>query len=122
VFQDTGIHGRWKSLHLYLTPHLFLADPNKIYELLLCAPSFSMPSHPVNFPATSSTLPKPDCCGSRFALAAFMASMPACLSDSPDCFQDSPATAPMTDYGTFVSGCDRLWKGCGLVWVPLRRL
>lgn len=71
----------------------------RIYSFLLCAPSFSIPSQPVILPATSSTLPKPDCWGSRFALACFMASMPAALSCSPDEPQDcAPVTLPMTPY------------------------
>ncbi len=61
-----------------------LAMPMGNYCFLLCAPSLSMPSHPVIFPAISSTLPYPDVAGSRFALACFMASMPADLSCSPE--------------------------------------
>ncbi len=63
---------------------LSLATPMAGYCFLLCAPSLSMPSHPVIFPAISSTFPYPDVAGSRFALACFMASMPADLSCSPE--------------------------------------
>lgn len=63
---------------------------------LLAEPSDSMPSHPTALPATSSTFPKPDACGSRFALAAFIALIPACLSCSADDCQLSPITLPTT--------------------------
>lgn len=65
------------------------------YEVLLLAPSSSIPSHPATFPAISSALPYPSLCGSRLAEAAFMASTPACLSSEADWFQsEEPVTAP----------------------------
>ena len=63
---------------------------------LLSAPSFSMPSHPVIFPAISSTFPYPSVFGSRFALAAFIASTPWLLSVEPDSVHAAePVTFPM---------------------------
>lgn len=67
--------------------------------VLLAAPSFSMPSHPAALPAISSTLPKPSRLASRFALAAFIASMPDCLSFAAEAFQASePVAAPTADW------------------------
>ena len=68
------------------------------YSVLLAAPSFSIPSQPAALPAISSTLPNPSRLASRFALAAFIASMPACLSVAAEAFQASePVAAPTAD-------------------------
>ena len=76
----------------------YLVQAEAYHDCLLCPPSFSIPSQPVTLPAISSTLPNPLCCGSRLALACFMASMPAVLSFSADEVQAvAPVTLPMTD-------------------------
>jgi hypothetical protein len=77
---------------------LIISSLSLSYSVLLAAPSFSIPSQPAALPAISSTLPNPSRLASRFALAAFIASMPACLSVAADEFQASePVAAPTAD-------------------------
>jgi hypothetical protein len=89
------------SIHTSILQHPYIHPPLSLpfsYSALLAAPSFSIPSHPAALPAISSTLPNPSRLASRFALAAFIASMPACLSVAADEFQASePVAAPTAD-------------------------
>lgn len=67
-------------------------------SFLEAAPSFSMPSQPVAFPANSSALPYP-WEGSRFSPACFMVFWPAALSCSPDDFHAcEPLRSPIAAY------------------------
>lgn len=76
---------------------------SSFHSVLLCDPSFSIPSQPAALPASSSALPKPSRLGSRFSLAAFMASMPLCLSADAESVQAcEPVAAPTAD---FEGGC-----------------
>jgi hypothetical protein len=89
-------------LKYFIVVHSYLNSSSLIfrfpYSVLLAAPSFSIPSQPAALPAISSTLPNPSRLASRFALAAFIASMPACLSVAAEAFQASePVAAPTAD-------------------------
>jgi hypothetical protein len=53
-----------------------------------------MPSQPAALPANSSTLPKPSRFASRCALAAFIVSMPSCLSV---CAETDQASDPVRE-------------------------
>jgi hypothetical protein len=75
------------SIHTSILQHPYIHPPLSLpfsYSALLAAPSL--------------TLPNPSRLASRFALAAFIASMPACLSVAADEFQASePVAAPTAD-------------------------
>ena len=72
--------------------------PHSVCDLL-AAPSFSIPSQPVNFPAISSIFPIPCVWGSREAEASFIVWIPCSLSIEADLFHASePVTEPTTPY------------------------
>merc|ERR1719379_1214473 len=80
-------------------------------SFLEAAPSFSMPSQPVAFPANSSALPYP-WEGSRFSPACFMVFWPAALSCSPDDFHAcEPLRSPIAASAAPLTYC---------AWPPMR--
>lgn len=68
-----------------------------IHDVLLSAPSFSIPSQPTTLPATSSAFPPP--AAWRCSPAAFISSRPADFCWAPESFQSAlPVAWPMVSW------------------------
>lgn len=76
-----------------------------------------MPSQPVTFPATSSTLPYPSRFGSRFSAATRISALACALSCSPDVVQAwEPVRLPIAAWGRrkrLVRRRVETWRGAG---------